>query len=139
MSENTSSGLKFIDYSVNDIEFYNNNEFKKEPVNIAFDVDRQINYQDDEKNTMFVTLNVDIFNNAKKNNYPFSLKINITGEFELDDKHRDEKTSFAEVNSIAILFPYVRALISTLTANFNVPPLILPPMNIVKLIENQKK
>ena len=40
---------------------------------------------------------------------------------------------------MAILFPYIRALVSTFTANANVPPLILPPINVVNLIENVSK
>ena len=41
-------------------------------------------------------------------------------------------------NAIAILYPYVRALISTYTANANINPLILPAINVNKLIENSE-
>ena len=42
----------------------------------------------------------------------------------------DAKIKGFEANAIAILFPYIRAIISTYTANANVAPVIIPPMNI---------
>ena len=42
----------------------------------------------------------------------------------------DAKIRDFEANAIAILFPYMRAIISTYTANANVAPVIIPPMNI---------
>ncbi len=39
-------------------------------------------------------------------------------------------------NSIAILFPYIRAFVSTLTLQANVKPLVLPTYNISPLKDN---
>lgn len=36
-------------------------------------------------------------------------------------------------NSIAIVFPYIRAFISTVTLQANIPPIILPTMNLTSL------
>lgn len=41
-------------------------------------------------------------------------------------------------NSIAILFPYVRAFISTLSLQANYPPMILPTLNLSALGEELK-
>lgn len=41
-------------------------------------------------------------------------------------------------NSIAILFPYVRAFISTLTLQANYPPIILPAKNLTDLSNELK-
>ena len=41
-------------------------------------------------------------------------------------------------NSIAILFPYVRAFISNLSLQANFPPMILPTMNLSDLGEELK-
>lgn len=38
-------------------------------------------------------------------------------------------------NSIAILFPYVRAFVSTVTLQANIPPILLPTMNLTSLGE----
>jgi len=137
MNDSLNSGLRFIDYNVNTIMFNTNKEFEDKPLNVKFNIDRFVEYLDDEDNTMLVTLDINIFENAEKNNFPFSLSVNVTGIFELENVHVDDRVSFAEVNAVAILFPYIRALVSTFTANANVPPLILPPINVVSLIENQ--
>lgn len=42
-------------------------------------------------------------------------------------------------NAIAIIFPYVRAFVSTLTLQANVSPLIIPTMNLVALKDNFKQ
>lgn len=36
-------------------------------------------------------------------------------------------------NSIAILFPYIRAFVSTITLQANVPPIVLPTLNLSDL------
>lgn len=62
-----------------------------------------------------------------------SLKIflNIEGQFEFDKDLTDPvKESFFNVNAPAILFPYVRAYISTLTALSGINPIILPTINL---------
>lgn len=133
MSE-IKSTLRFIDYYVNKIEFYNNDGFDDDSVEIDFNIEREIEYLEDENNTFLVTLNSKIFESAKENNYPFSMNISLTGIFEIDDSDAENVRDFAEINSIAILFPYLRSIVSTYTANANVAPLILPPINIVKMI-----
>ena len=41
-------------------------------------------------------------------------------------------------NSIAIIFPYIRAFISTLSLQANINPIILPTMNLTSLQEELK-
>ncbi len=133
------STLRFLNYVVNSVEFHTNEDFEESSVSVDFNVKRQIEFVDDENNTIYVTLNVDIFDGAKEKNYPFSMKISVTGIFEVDDIDSDLKSNLAQVNAVAILFPYLRSLVSTYTANANVTPLILPAINVMKLIEFQEK
>lgn len=51
----------------------------------------------------------------------------------------DEKLQNFETNAIAILFPYMRAIISTYTANANLAPVILPPMNINAYLKRKNR
>jgi preprotein translocase subunit SecB len=56
----------------------------------------------------------------------------------------NEISSFEEIpdyfysNSIAIVFPYIRAFISTITLQANIPPIIIPTMNLTSLQEKLK-
>lgn len=129
------SSLRFRNYIVEEIKFKANQNFvSSEAVKIDFNVNREIKY-DNENNTALVTLDVNVFENASSNNYPFYFYLRITGFFEADSLKSTTDRNLIETNSIAILFPYVRALISTYTANANVNPLILPPINVLKLIQ----
>jgi preprotein translocase subunit SecB len=128
------SSLRFRNYIVEEIKFKANQNFvSSEAVKIDFNVNREIKY-DNENNTALVTLDVNVFENASSKNYPFYFYLRITGFFEVDSLKSTIDRNLIETNSIAILFPYVRALISTYTANANVNPLILPPINVLKLI-----
>jgi Preprotein translocase subunit SecB len=45
----------------------------------------------------------------------------------------EEIPSFFYANSIAIIFPYVRAFVSTVTLQANILPIVLPTMNLSSL------
>lgn len=51
----------------------------------------------------------------------------------------DEIPTYFYSNSIAILFPYIRAFVSTLTLQANVKPILLPTLNLSTLQEELKR
>jgi preprotein translocase subunit SecB len=62
-----------------------------------------------------------------------SVKIDVsaTGSFEFDgDLSQEERSAFFNTNAPAILFPYVRAYIGTLTSLSGMNPVILPTLNL---------
>ena len=128
------STLIFDNYIVNNIEYIKNENFQKtkKPVEIDFSIKKQANMED---NRMNVKLLLEVFGNSEQNNYPFEMRVAITGHFIIANK--EEKVNF-EPNAIAILYPYVRAIVSTYTASANISPLILPAINVNKLIEDQE-
>ncbi len=126
---NSNSILKFINYIVDDVLYQNNPSFIEKDVQLDLKIIKDVQQSEKE---LVVTLTCLIFENAEKNNYPFHLKIKITGLFEIVE---GDINKFS-INAVTILFPYIRALISTLTANFNIQPLILPPINVMKLFED---
>ena len=68
---------------------------------------------------------------------PFTAQVSMTGRFLLQGIKNPEQTM--KVNAAAILYPYVRAAISMLTTLANVSPVVLPPVNFVKLFEESAK
>ena len=59
---------------------------------------------------------------------------NLIGLFEFDSDIDDRTISiFFNINAPAILFPYVRAYISTLTSLSGIRPIILPTINLANL------
>jgi|LGOV01.1.fsa_nt_gb preprotein translocase subunit SecB len=91
----------------------------------------------EKDNFALVTLKTTIFENAEENNCPFTMMVVISGIFEFTNKE-SIRNELLEQNAIAILFPYVRAIVSTYIANANIPPLILPTVNVVKMMEDDK-
>lgn len=68
------------------------------------------------------------------------VNIQCVAEFEFKNiKGFDDIPPYFYSNSIAILFPYVRAFVSTVTLQANVPPMVLPTMNLSSLQEELKK
>lgn len=137
MEQKYNGSLRFINYQVNDVQFHLNEDFKEQSVSLDFDIERSVKYLENEDNTMLITLIVSIFNDAINKNYPFSMSVNLTGIFELDGIDIDKREIYAEVNAVAILFPYIRALVSNFTANANVAPLILPTVNVMKMLTDK--
>lgn len=125
------SKLIFNKYIVKDILFEYNENFKEKSIEIEFKIDKNINYNKDQ---MIVDLKVEIFDRDDK--YPFYMVITIRGFFTIENN--DERINF-EPNAIAILYPYIRSIVSTYTAQANIMPLILPVINVNKLLEDKEK
>ncbi|HLO91987.1 MAG TPA: hypothetical protein VK172_12560 [Lentimicrobium sp.] len=66
-------------------------------------------------------------------NKPF-IKIDCVATYRFQEKlnFQDIPPYFYQ-NSIAILFPYVRAFVSTVTLQANIGPILLPTMNLSEL------
>ena len=63
--------------------------------------------------------------------YPFDIEVQVTGHFQIQsDNTCDSSDAIINQNSYAILFPYLRAIITNLTGTANIPPIILPIMNL---------
>ena len=129
--ENLKSALIFERYVVNKVIFTRNENYDLEQkTSIQFSISKSVKKKD---NKMEITLNTKIFENAEKNNYPFEMDVQITGFFVIEN----EKNINFEPNAVAILYPYIRAIVSTYTANANVNALILPPINVNNLFKNE--
>lgn len=124
------SVLRFDRYEVKEVSFKTNENFERtnEPLKISFSIHKDVQHDSDGK--MVVTLIVNIFENAEKNNYPFEMILKISGFF----INNDDSINL-DANAIAILYPYVRSIVSVFTSSVNVPQLILPVINVNALIE----
>ncbi len=97
-------------------------------LNIAFDPMGQFNI---ESSTFELSIIFNAFNDKSDNSF-VSIKCISVFEFENSIDFNEIPTFFYR-NSIAIIFPYIRAFISTVTLQANIPPIILPTMNLSSL------
>lgn len=90
------------------------------------------------KKTSIFELNLEIRILNKSDGDKEMIYINCLGIFHLKNIEKDVP-EFFYINSISILFPYLRAFVSTLTAQANIPPLILSTYNLTSLGEVLKE
>lgn len=134
MTSPVNSTLQFLHYDVNKIQFINNPDYEAQEVEVDLEFDSAI-----ERSEEYIAqkVSIEVFPNGLENGMPFQLQIDLTGHFRLVDGAEKMETKNIETNTLAILFPYVRSLVTTITANANVPPLVLPPLNIVRTLEEK--
>ena len=122
--------IKFLDYRVSKVEFYlNKTEKQSNELNVEVSSDKEV---DKELKNMLVELNVEI---GDKDESPFFMSICLEGLFELSQDYLDYDINLFYSNALSILYPYVRAIVSTYTAGANIKPVILPTINIKKMLK----
>lgn len=126
------SKLIFKKYIVDEVNFNYNDRFVDKSVTIDFDIEKEVTYISERE--MQVRLIVYLFKNTEKE-YPFKMKVAIRGFFEIENN--DDNINF-EPNAIAILYPYIRSIVSTYTSTANVMPLILPVINVNKMLQDKE-
>ncbi len=92
---------------------------------------------------LWVTLNLTVGDASLKDSSIF-VSASLAGLFELlsdetDDSGLSNDVTRYKANFIAILYPYLRSLVSDITSKGTLSPLILPTMNVVAYIDAQEK
>lgn len=81
----------------------------------------------EEDNKMFIlTLNVLV----KDKKSSLEVKMTVTGKFEYETNDIQELVPYLGFNAPAIMFPYIRAYITNITALGGMSPIILPTLNM---------
>lgn len=89
--------------------------------------------EQDAENQYSVTL----FVSAEKQN-EYTAEVQITGYCIIDDDH-PQKDILLNENAVAILFPYVRAELSLITAQPETDSIVLPTMNISAMFKRNSE
>ncbi|MCA4782364.1 protein-export chaperone SecB [Empedobacter stercoris] len=135
--EKTISKFRFTDFKVTRSIFNFIKDFDIDNSDIAFDVKGTI---DRENNIFYLFLGFVLKNNENEeelNEENVHFIVESIGEFEFDsDISTEDLSKYFLTNSTAIMFPYIRSYITTLTSNSGFgKPIILPTMNLTSLKE----
>lgn len=120
-----------------EFSFIKNTEFSFEgdlEMDISANVDTFIK-GDPNCNDGRVDLKIKVFDSLPFDKAPFVIKATITGYFSWDDEissDRKNLEALLNINGASLLYSYLRPIISNITMNASLPPLILPLMNFVK-------
>ena len=67
---------------------------------------------------------------------PFRLSVSLIGHFtyshESSTCSEEQKQDVLRHNTVAILFPFLRTIVASLTTSANIPPLIMPIINLTE-------
>jgi preprotein translocase subunit SecB len=139
VSVNTHSVFCFEKYAVDYINYNVNPQFEldsKMNINLQMGVRTEV---DSEKSKGQVTIKASFFKN-KVGNYPFTLELSLTGYFSMSNITDTEiLRKCIRVNGTTALFPFLRSTVADITKAANVQPLIMPLINIHRLLEEQER
>ena len=97
--------------------------------NLILDVNISRNIEVFEADTYKITL--DFFMSDDKRKIEVSIK--CIAYFET----QEENIQLIEKNTIAIMFPYVRSYVSIITTQPGMSPIVLPPINVAAMFQEQ--
>jgi len=121
-----------------------NFKFDKVVIDLEKHVEGELNIKFDtsglfeQANKSFeLTFDVSVFAEVQEQSFA---QVRCKGLFKFENVQTfEEVPEFFYRNAIAILFPYVRAYLSTVTTQANVPGIILPTLNLSGLEADLKK
>ena len=100
----------------------------------TFNINYAVNNEDDSK--IKVTIDTSIINETGN----IKLEIQTVGIFRIEKKDMEVSVyeHLIKVNTVAIIFPYIRSQVSLLTTQPGIKPVMLPPMNLNALIDSKE-
>ena len=125
LKESTTSILKLNGIHFNELSFK-----RRDSTDSVID--------DCELTRKIVDIDVDNFTvelNFKLSTSIFEMSISLEGKFNIVCEDALMKERLKKNNTISILFPYIRSEVTLLTSQPEITPVIIPPININKLID----
>lgn len=140
MKENDQPGIAFDSVSVERVIFNVMPDYEKPegPIEIGLEFHVDQNFESDGKK---LTVGLKVTTTFPSSpTPPMEIEVSVKGIFRLEkDDNLDFFNTFSEVQAPALLYPYAREVISTLTGKSRLPTLLLPPANLQAILKPKKK
>lgn len=133
---NIESGMQLIDIYATDINFHRNDEFSRDG---SASYEPEIGFRIGEINDdgiFHARLKYEIIEAPEA--FPFQLSAEVEGKFIFTDKNMAKDMEKFFPNVLAILFPFIRALVTQVTGSAGFQPLIVPLVNTLELTKDLK-
>lgn len=129
-----NAALRFREYEIEEIIYKVNTLTEVEEQPVDPELLCNVMHPKDDNSRFIVKLGLEFGDETLKtaNSY---LKCTVIGVFEQDGVSEFDLTT----NAIAILFPYLRSIISDVTSKGSRKPIILPPINVNEFLNNAEK
>lgn len=129
--------ISFEEYFINKLSYERNHNFKNNgSIELSTELSGTINIISDTSAEVTLTANIGDVSNISS---PFEVSCSIVGLFNFNELESNNQLfeTFLKQNAVAILFPYLRSLVSEISLKSNeYPSLIMPVINVVKLLED---
>lgn len=112
-------------------------DFKDEKLDQGIEVGINSNINSDESKAE-VQLTITYSLKAKEE-VAATAKVMMAAVFHFDNYKEIPIERFCEVNGAAIIYPYIRVHITNITNKAGMMPVVLPPLNFIKLYEEKKR
>ena len=109
-----------LTYSINRIPLDKNSKFELKP-----QFSRTVRQLKENEKIWVVALEVKV-ESTESEPKPFNLKVRMGGVFEAEEIENDLDRQDLVINMTEIIYPYIRAAVSSITANAFINPLMLP-------------
>lgn len=77
--------------------------------------------------------------NKEEEPFPFDILVNLGGTFEISNIPAEDREYFKKIQAPVIMFPYLRSILTTVTANTFMPPIILPVIDVKSLFPEDER
>lgn len=114
-----------IKFARDDNYFDENSKFN---IKVGYETEKS---KDNSKTKVSVRVGITNEKDAK-----LAIEVLLCGIFSMQPSNKGNEKFFIK-QSLAILFPYLRSVITTITAQAEIRPIVLPPINFNALIEEQ--
>jgi len=136
MNEDKLSILQFLGYRVANFNLIENSTYTGEEDNIDIRFQSNIIKKPESEEDFFILLGCKVEENEKnRKNAQFYFNLDILGHFRFVEKTETSESFYK--NALAILFPYLRSFLSTVSSQSGFRPVILPICNINKILDNK--
>ena len=109
-----------LSYTINRIKMDPSTKFEIKP-----QFSRTVRRVQENDKLWFLTLEVKV-ESTEAEPKPFNVKARLVGVFEAEDIQDDQDRQDLVINMTEIVYPYLRAAVSSLTANAFINPMMLP-------------
>lgn len=134
-NQNINSIMQFNGYDVLKIIYEKN--LNKSQLREEYEVHpqffKEVTQKDEDSFSVILGFKIE---STDDNPFPFTTEIIMEGKFQfIGSVEKDDKIKLMNENSLAILFPYLRSVVSMVTVSANETALLLPTFNIINFFK----
>lgn len=137
MNPTVQKRIKFLGFKIYGFNLSSSEE--KEPVleeNLVLDISVTGRLNTETRKGFFLLMNIVLASKDKKFELILNSKSTFETDTEIDEAYLND--SMVQINAPAIVFPFIRAFINTVSTNAGFKPIILPAINFAQMSSQNK-